>query len=143
MKLARQQELAWQLYKEGLSISRIAEEMNITKQAVSVYIKQAKARITEILINLAEIMDCEILKFDARKAILIGRVRQTREKVYIVYIPESGPCVIYSSAVEKGYCPEKSTCRKVINYYLKRIRRSKKNMKNVLRYIVSKFIEQG
>ena len=110
MKLAEKQERVWELSNQGLSVSEIAKKLGISRQAVSIYFRQAKTRMTEILLDLAESIDAEILKLDVAKGVLIGRIRQINEKVYLIYVPQIGPCAIYESAIKTGICPDNSVC---------------------------------
>ena len=126
MKLAEKQERVWELSNQGLSVSEIAKKLGISRQAVSIYFRQAKTRMTEILLDLAESIDAEILKLDVAKGVLIGRIRQINEKVYLIYVPQIGPCAIYESAIKTGICPDNSVCKKIIRYFSGKIK--KKNI---------------
>lgn len=142
MKLAEKQEKVWELINQGLTASEIAKKLKISRQAVSIYFRQAKIKITEILLDLAECIDAEILKLDAAKGVLIGRIRQINEKVYLIYLPQSGPYAIYESAVKTGVCPNNSICKKIIKYFLDKIEKKNIPDKEILRYIISIFVEK-
>ncbi|MCD6514750.1 MAG: hypothetical protein J7L07_07480 [Candidatus Odinarchaeota archaeon] len=142
MKLAEKQERVWELSNQGLSVSEIAKKLGISRQAVSIYFRQAKTKMTEILLDLAESIDAEILKLDVAKGVLIGRIRQINEKVYLIYVPRVGPCTIYESTVKTCICPDGSVCKKVIRYFLNKIKDRNLQDKEILQYIISNFVEK-
>jgi len=117
LRLPEKQELVWEMSLRGKGVVEIAKKLGISKQAVSMYLKQARAKLSEIFLDLANFMDLSIVKMDVRRGILIGNIKQTGERVFIFYIPFEGPMAIYESVLKTGKCTEDINCLKVIQFY--------------------------
>lgn len=117
LRLPEKQEKVWELSLKGISQKAIAEILGISKQAVSMYLKQAKAKLTEILLDVANAADLSVLKIDAQRGILIGKNKQLNEKVFIFYIPKRGLAIIFERIIRKENIPEDSVVWSVIDFY--------------------------
>jgi len=136
LRLPNKQEMTWELYLKGKKITEIAQELGISKQAVSLYLKHARAKIMDIFVSLANIMDLDIIKMNAEKGILIGTIRQTNERIFIFYIPKKGPLAIYSRVFDSKI-NESSNCKAVIEFYSKLLNIREKDPKKALLKIFS------
>ncbi len=136
LRLPNKQEIVWELYLKGKKITEIAQELGISKQAVSLYLKYARAKIMDIFVALANVMDLDIIKMNAEKGILIGIIRQTNERIFIFYIPKKGPLAIYSRVLDSEI-KENSNCRAVIEFYSNLLNIREKDPKKVLLKILS------
>ena len=117
LRLPEKQEKVWELSWKGISQKAIAEILGISKQAVSMYLKQAKAKLTEILLDIANAADLSVLKIDAQRGILIGKSKQLNERVFVFYIPKKGPIVIFEQVIKQKRIPEDSIIWSVIDFY--------------------------
>jgi len=136
LRLPNKQEIVWELYLKGKKITEIAQKLGISKQAVSLYLKHARAKIMDIFVSLANVMDLDIIKMNAEKGILIGTIRQTDERIFIFYIPKKGPLAIYSGVLNSKI-KEDSNCRTVIEFYSKLLNIQEKDLRKVLLKILS------
>lgn len=136
LKLPEKQEQVWEMNLKGLPVVEIAEKLGISKQAVSMYLKQARAKLSEIFLEIANLMDLSIVKLDAKKGILIGDIKQIGERVFVFYIPSRGPLTIYKDTLNTGECGEDTNCSKVIQFYHEFLGIKHDDIKKVLKEIL-------
>ena len=117
LKLPEKQEQVWEMNLKGLPVVEIAEKLGISKQAVSMYLKQARAKLSEIFLEIANLMDLSIVKLDVKKGILICDIKQIGERVFVFYLPSRGTLTIYKDILNTGECSEDTNCSKVIQFY--------------------------
>ncbi|MGQ4892829.1 MAG: hypothetical protein ACP6IP_10140 [Candidatus Njordarchaeia archaeon] len=116
MKIPKKQEKVWCMHLKGIPQSEIARKLGLSRQAISLYLREAVAKLNRYFIELSEVMDLDIKKLDAFKGFLIGINRQTGEKVYLIYIPSVGVRALYYSEKRPLRCSEYSNCKEIINY---------------------------
>jgi len=117
LRLPEKQEKAWLMSLRGLQVVEIAEELGISKQAVSMYLKQARAKLSEIFLEIANLLDLSIIKMNVKSGILIGDIKQTGERVFIFYTFSNGPIAIFESVLKVKKCSEDTNCMKVVRFY--------------------------
>ena len=84
----------------------IAEELGISKQAVSKALRESRARLTQIFLAVAEVLNSDIIRINVEKGFIVLRNRQTRAKLYVLYAPGKGPRVFLAEnlGADKSYC---------------------------------------
>ncbi len=87
-------------YGMGLREVDIARRLNITRQAVSKALKEAKARLTEIFITLADILNADLVRVELSKGYAVLRIRQNNTRAYIIYVPGRGPRIIFKDGLD-------------------------------------------
>ncbi len=117
LRLPNKQELVWAMKLRDIPSISIASELGISKQAISLYLKQARAKLTEIFLDIAQVMDLEIIKLNVDKGVFIGKIKQTGERVYIYYIPGRGAIAIYERLLKQNKLPQNSNIRYVSEFY--------------------------
>jgi len=89
----------------------IARELGVTRQAVSKSLREARARLTQIFIEVAGVLNSDIVRINVEKGFAVLRNRQTGTKIYLIYVPGEGPRVLMPSP---DPCKEASYCAKII-----------------------------
>jgi hypothetical protein len=75
----------WSLVSRGFSAAKIAEKLETTRQYVNQTRIATEAKLTSMLLEVAEMNDLQIQKVYAGKAILLGYSPVLRQKVIITY----------------------------------------------------------
>ena len=111
----RMEEILLMTCKESIKSSKIAKRLGISRQAVSKTLREARARLTEIFLRIAEILNSDIIRINVNRGFIVLRNRQTGNKIYVLYVPNTGPLVIFSG---------KLNCLKTNIYFCKEIIRA-------------------
>ena len=80
---------------ENLKETEIARKLGISKQAVSKALREARGRLVQIFLTIADILNADIVRVNVEKGYAILRLRQTGQKAYIIYIPGKGPKTLF------------------------------------------------
>jgi len=94
------EEIALLVYGRGRREVEVAEELGVSRQAVNKALKEARGRLAEMFLSLAEILDADIVKVDVKRGYAVLRLRQLGEKAYVVYVPQKGPRILFERGVE-------------------------------------------
>ncbi|RLE90987.1 MAG: hypothetical protein DRJ55_05385 [Thermoprotei archaeon] len=78
----------------------IAAKLGVTKQAVSKSLREARARLTQIFLTVAELLNSDIARINVEKGFMILRNRQTGARLYVIYVPGQGPLVLFAEKIE-------------------------------------------
>ena len=89
----------------------IAKELGVTRQAVSKSLREARARLTQIFIEVAGVLNSDIVRINVEKGFAVLRNRQTGAKMYLIYVPGEGPRVLMPAP---NPCKEASYCAKIV-----------------------------
>ncbi len=79
--------------------TEIARKLGISRQAVSKSLREARSRLAEIFLTLAETLYSDIVRVDLAHGYCILRNRQTNQKIYVFYIPDQGPIALLSRQI--------------------------------------------
>ena len=114
----RMEEILLMTCKGNMRSSEIADKLGISRQAVSKALREARARLTEIFLRIAEILNSDVIRISVDKGFAVLRSRQTGSKIYVMYIPSLGPLTIFSNKLD---ClgVNKSFCRNVLRAAVK------------------------
>ncbi len=110
----RMEEILLLVYGGGLREIEVAERLKISKQAVSKALREARGKLAEIFLGIAEVLNADIVRVDISRGFAIIRVRQLNTKAYILYVPGKGARVIFKRRVECSGENE-SLCRDIMN----------------------------
>ncbi len=135
LRLPEKQEKVWRMISEGLSQKDISEILGITKQAVSQYCRQAREKLATIFITIAKILDLDIHKLSTERGILIGRCRQIDKRVFVFYIPGSGPIALFEDALNTKLDIGTSSLIYLIDYFKQKCKCN--SIRRVLEYAIA------
>lgn len=94
-KLPEAQEKAWDLKLRGYREVEIAQQLNVSRQAVNKAIRIVKSRLAEMFISISKVLDCDLIKLDVEEGLFVGRIRQNNKRIYGCYVPGYGLIVIF------------------------------------------------
>jgi hypothetical protein len=93
--LTRKQKTVWSLISEGLSISAIADKLKTTRQFVNQTKLTAEAKLSTILLEVAQTNDLQVDGLYPKEAILLGYHPALKRKVIVTYSTNYGIKVWY------------------------------------------------
>ncbi len=100
MKLpSRMEEVLLLIYGKGLREVDVARRLNVSRQAINRALRGATGRLSQIFLELAEILNADIIRVNVRKGYAIFRGRQLNTKIYAFYIPRKGIRVLFKNGV--------------------------------------------
>ena len=112
----RMEEVLLEVYGKGKRESDVARELGISKQAVSKFLREGRARLTEIFVEVAEMLHADIVRISLNKGYAVIRPRQLKIKAYIVYVPSIGPRILFGgNIVCEGEV--RKLCREVVEAF--------------------------
>ena len=93
--LTRKQKIVWSLIGKGFSISKIAEELNTTRQFVNQTKLSAEAKLSTTLLDVAQANDLQVTKLYPKEGMLLGYHPALRRKAIVTYSTNYGIKVWY------------------------------------------------
>jgi hypothetical protein len=93
--LSESQKLIWSLLSKGLSVTNIALKLKTTRQYVNQTRLTAEAKLTNTLMEVAQVNDLQITKLYPRQAMLLGYHPALKRKAIITYTTSHGLKVWY------------------------------------------------
>jgi len=93
--LSESQKLIWQLINKGLSVSNIADKLKTTRQYVNQTRLTAEAKLSNTLLEVAQVNDLQVTKLCPKQAILLGYHPALKRKAIITYTTSHGLKVWY------------------------------------------------
>ncbi len=102
------------VYGKNLKEIEVAERLSISKQAVSKALREARGRLAQIFLTLAETLNADIVKVDVSRGCAVIRIRQLGMKAYLIYVPGKGVRTLFQ---QNMVCNEENEalCRDIIN----------------------------
>ncbi len=109
----RMEEALLAVYGDGKRESEVAKELGVSKQAVSKFVKEGRARLTEIFLEVTEILHADLIRINLSKGYAIIKPRQLRVKAYVFYVPGEGPRILFEEDIK---CLEetRTLCKEVV-----------------------------
>ncbi|QDA30886.1 hypothetical protein FH039_03680 [Thermococcus indicus] len=112
-KLPEGMERVWLMRARGMREVEIAEALGISRQAVNKALRDARMKLFEAFLGLAEVFSWEIARVNAEKGFMVarGRCPDKTVRVYVLYFPGKGvraffgenlPDYVLEHAVEVG-----------------------------------------
>jgi transcriptional regulator len=93
--LSQSQKDIWALLSTGLSVSTIAEKLKTTRQYVNQTRLTAQAKLSNTLLEVAEVNGLQVIKVAPQQAILLGYHPELKKKAIITYTTSHGLKVWY------------------------------------------------
>jgi len=93
------EEILLLVYGEELREVDVAKRLSISKQAVSKALREARGRLAQIFLTIADLMYADIIRVNIEKGYAIIKLRQTKQKAYVFYVPTKGPRVIFENPI--------------------------------------------
>jgi len=109
----RMEEALLAVYGDGKRESEVARELGVSKQAVSKFVREGRARLTEIFLEVTEVLHADLVRINLSKGYAIIKPRQLRVKAYVFYVPGEGPRVLFEGDIK---CLEetRTLCKEVV-----------------------------
>jgi len=92
----RMEEVLIMFSGQGLREVDIAEKLGVSRQAVNKSLREARARLTRIFLELAEVLNSDIVRINVEKGCMVLRNRQRGVKIYVLYVSGKGPQILLS-----------------------------------------------
>ncbi len=97
---SRTEEVLLLVYGEGLKEVEVAERLGVSRQAVSKALREGRAKLTEMFITIAELLNADLVRVELRKGAAVMRNRQTGARIYILYVPGLGARALIGEEIE-------------------------------------------
>ncbi len=100
LKLPDRMEEIWLLRAKGLREIEIAERLGISKQAVNKSLKEAKAKLFEMFLGLAEVFGFEVIRVNIEKGFMVANAKicENEKRIYVFYVPKVGVRAFFESS---------------------------------------------
>jgi len=108
--LTNSQRDVWSLRKKGLTQTRIASRLGVSRQAIHKTLNQANERVLGALLDTAQINKLDIKKVDPSKGVLVGHSPGFRSKVFIIYSAQNGVQLWYEHNGQCEGCQRREDC---------------------------------
>ena len=144
--LPEKQEKVWFFSCLGMPQKSISDILKISRQATSLYLREALSKIRKLFLSLASVLDIDILGFDEKCGMLIGRSRQTGFKIILIYIPRIGIKTIFYRENEYPPCKKITSCKLIEEYiqknFLKNIEKlsPEKKIKKIIEFLENRLM---
>jgi hypothetical protein len=93
--LTQSQRIVWSLISTGLSVSNIADRLKTTRQYVNQTRLTAEAKLSNSLLEVAQVNDLQVTKLYPKQAILLGYHPALKRKAIVTYTTSHGVKVWY------------------------------------------------
>ena len=93
--LSQKQKTIWSLINKGLSVSAIADRLSTTRQYVNQARLTAEAKLSTILLEVAQANNLQVTKLYPKEAILLGYHPALKRKAIVTYTTSHGIKVWY------------------------------------------------
>jgi hypothetical protein len=93
--LTQSQRTVWSLTSKGSSVSTIADKLKTTRQYVNQTRLTAEAKLSNTLLEVAQVNDLQVTKLYPKQAILLGYHPALKRKAIITYTTSHGLKVWY------------------------------------------------
>ena len=93
--LSQSQKDIWSLISTGLSVTKIAQKLNKTRQYINQTRIMAQAKLSATLLEVAQVNDLQVTKLYPKQAILLGYHPVLKLKAIITYTTNHGIKVWY------------------------------------------------
>lgn len=108
--LTSYQGMVWGLYRKGLSQTKIASKLGVSRQVIHKTINKAHNRVLRALLDTAQISKLDIRKVDPVKGVLIGYSPGFRSRVFLIYSPKYGVQLWYEHQGQCEGCQRQEEC---------------------------------
>lgn len=95
----RMEEVLLAVYGRGLREVDVARELGVSRQAINKLVREGRARLTETFIELAEVLQADIVRINLARGYAIIKLRQIGVKAYVFYIPGKGPRIVFDGEI--------------------------------------------
>ncbi len=102
------------VHGEGLREVDVAKKLGVSRQAISKSIRDGVGRLSQIFLEVAEILNADIIRVNLRKGYAIFKDRQLNIKIYVFYIPEKGVRILFRDNIECNSEGLRSLCIDIV-----------------------------
>ncbi|MCD6428198.1 MAG: hypothetical protein J7L12_01105 [Desulfurococcales archaeon] len=93
----------------------VAKKLGVSRQAISKSIKDGVGRLSQIFLEVAEVLNADIIRVNLCKGYAVLKSRQLNVKVYVFYIPEKGIRVLFGSNIDCRNEELRSLCADIVD----------------------------
>ncbi len=93
--------------------SDVARKLGVSKQAISKFVREGRARLTEIFVEVAEVLQADLIRINPTRGYAVMKIRQLGLKAYAIYVPGVGPRVLFEDS-PRCSGEARKTCREII-----------------------------
>ncbi len=93
----RMEEALLAVYGGGRKESEVAKELGVSKQAISKFVREGRARLTEVFVEVAEILQADLIRINPTRGYAVLKPRQLGVRAYVIYVPGGGPRVLFGT----------------------------------------------
>ena len=108
--LTSYQAKVWGLFRKGLSQTRIASNLGVSRQAIHKTIGKANKSILRALLDTAQINKLDIRMVNPERGILVGYSQGFQSRVFLIYSPENGVQLWYEHQGQCEGCRRREEC---------------------------------
>ena len=108
--LTPKQRTYWGLRRSGLTQAEISREMDVTRQTVNKTFNVVDARVSQALLEAAQINRVEISRLDPKRGFLVGRSPSLGMDVLVTFSDRNGILVWYRGEGGCSECRWRSNC---------------------------------
>ena len=108
--LTNSQRDIWSLSKKGLTQTKIASRLGVSRQAIHKTLNQANERVLGALLDTAQINKLDIKKVDPSKGVLVGYSPGFHSKVFVIYNAKNGVQLWYEHNGQCEGCQKREDC---------------------------------
>lgn len=102
--------MIWRLCRKGLSQTKIALNLGVSRQAIHKTRKEANVRVRKALLDAAQINKLDIKKVDSVKGVLVGYSHGFRSRVFLIFTPKNGVQLWYEHKGQCNDCEKRNEC---------------------------------
>ena len=84
----------------GLREAEVARRLGVTRQSTGRTLREARARLTEMFLELAETLGADVIRINVNKGFMVARSRQLGAKLYAFYVPGRGVRVMFEGSLD-------------------------------------------
>ena len=108
--LTSYQAMVWDLFRKGLSQTKIAKDLGVSRQNIHKIVNKANNRVLRALLDTAEINKLDIRRVDPVKGVLVGYSQGFDSRVFLTYSPKNGVQLWYDHQGQCKDCKKREEC---------------------------------
>ncbi|WP_456399016.1 hypothetical protein [Palaeococcus sp. (in: euryarchaeotes)] len=102
-KLPDRMEEIWLMKAKGFREIEIADALGISRQAVNKSLRDAKAKLFEMFLGLAEVFGFEVIRVNVEKGFMVAHSEELKKRVYFFYVPKMGVRAFFEGSKVPNY----------------------------------------
>jgi transcriptional regulator len=112
--LTPKQKIIWDLKNKGSIEANIARKLNVTRQTVHKVLNVAYDKVSEALLETANLNKIKVKKFDPAKGILLGYSTEFKTQTLVTFSAKNGVQIWYKHEGNCKTCDRLQSCKKIL-----------------------------